>query len=147
MAPGTPRTKCFGNSGNAEWSADCARFNKVGLHAMGFVGETDHAARDAFFPGWVHMFTTLGRERRWGVPSRAQFDATCSPRGAFLIGSSATVAERVRAADRALGGIARVTFQMTTASQDPAAMRRSIEPLGVEVAPLVRAATREGVDG
>lgn len=26
---------------------------KVGEHAMGFVGETSTAAKDAFFPGWI----------------------------------------------------------------------------------------------
>jgi hypothetical protein len=41
-------------------------------------------------------------------------------------------------ASDALGGIARITFQMSTASLEPAAMKRSIELLGTEVAPIVR---------
>ena len=43
-------------------------------------------------------------------------------------------------ADNDLGGISRITFQMTTASLETAAMKRSIEFLGAEVAPVVRAA-------
>ncbi|MDM0071433.1 LLM class flavin-dependent oxidoreductase [Variovorax sp. J31P207] len=35
---------------------------KVGVHAMGFVGDSDRGARDAFFSGWAHMFTEIGRE-------------------------------------------------------------------------------------
>ena len=38
---------------------------KVGVHAMGFVGETTGAAKDAFFPGWAYMMTEIGRERGW----------------------------------------------------------------------------------
>jgi probable LLM family oxidoreductase len=113
---------------------------KVGVHAMGFVGETDQAAGDAFFPGWAHLTTTVGRERGWSPPSRAQFDAMAGPEGAFLVGSPQTVAAKMLQADQTLGGLSRVTFQMSTASLETAAMKRSIELLGVEVAPIVRAA-------
>lgn len=113
---------------------------KVGLHAMGFVAETSDDARNVFFPGWAHMFGEVGRERGWSRPSRAQFDAMCSPRGAFLIGDPATVAERVLEVDRLLGGLSRVTLQMSTAMWETAAMRRSIELLGTEIAPRLRKA-------
>jgi probable LLM family oxidoreductase len=113
----------------------------VGVHAMGFVGETDAAARDTFFPGWAHLTATVGRERGWSPPSRQQFDAMASPEGAFLIGDPATVAAKVLRASVALGGVSRITFQMSTASLETAAMKRSIELLGKEVAPVVRAAS------
>lgn len=113
---------------------------KVGVHAMGFVADTDAAARDAFFPGWAHLTATIGRERGWSPPSRAQFDDMAGPGGAFLVGDPATVATKMRAANDVLGGLARITFQMSTASQDTAAMKRSIELLGTEVAPVIRAA-------
>lgn len=111
----------------------------VGMHAMGFVGETTAAAKDAFFPGWAYMMTTIGRERGWPAPSRQQFDAMCGPGGAFLIGDPETVARKMLAASDALGGVSRITFQMSSASLEPAAMKRSIELLGTEVAPIVRA--------
>ncbi|MFC3692482.1 LLM class flavin-dependent oxidoreductase [Chenggangzhangella methanolivorans] len=113
---------------------------KVGVHAMGFVGETDKAARDAFFPGWAHLTGTIGRERGWPPPSRQQFDAMASPEGAFLIGSPETVAVKMLRASETLGGLSRITFQMSTASLETAAMKRSIELLGTEVAPIVRTA-------
>lgn len=114
---------------------------KVGVHAMGFVGETDIAARDAFFPGWAHMMGRVGRERGWAPPSRAQFDAMAGPDGAFLVGSPSTVATKLRRLDEVLGGVARVTFQMSSASLETAAMKRSIELLGMEVAPIIRASS------
>ena len=107
---------------------------------MGFVGETDQAAGDAFFPGWAHLTATVGRERGWSPPSRAQFDAMAGPEGAFLVGSPQTVAAKMLQADQTLGGLSRMTFQMSTASLETAAMKRSIELLGLEVAPVVRAA-------
>lgn len=112
---------------------------KVGVHAMGFVGEADGAARDAFFPGWAHLTSTVGRERGWSPPTRQQFDALAGPDGAFLIGSPQTVAAKMLRASQALGGLSRITFQMSTASLETSAMQRSIELLGAEVAPIVRA--------
>lgn len=113
---------------------------KVGVHAMGFVGETDAAARDAFFPGWAHLTAKIGRERGWSPPSRQQFDAMAGPEGAFLVGAPATVAAKMRHASETLGDVSRITFQMSTASLETAAMKRSIELLGSEVAPIIRAA-------
>ena len=114
---------------------------RVGVHAMGFVADTDAAARDAFFPGWAHMFTEIGRERGWSRATRAQFDAMCGPQGAFLIGSPDTVQAKIIAANAALGSISRITFQMSSAMLETAPMQRSIELLGTKVAPRIRAQT------
>ncbi len=127
----------------AEAGHDPAKL-KVGIHAMGFVGETDAAARDAFFPGWAHLTGKVGRERGWSPPTRAQFDDMAGPEGAFLVGSPETVAAKMLRASEALGGVSRITFQMSTASLETAAMKRSIEFLGTEVAPMVRERLRTG---
>ncbi|WP_263464252.1 Atu2307/SP_0267 family LLM class monooxygenase [Pseudomonas aeruginosa] len=116
---------------------------KVGIHAMGFVGETDVAAGDAFFPGWSQLAAKVGRERGWSPPTRAQFDDMAGPRGAFLVGSPDTVAAKMLRASEVLGGVSRITFQMSTASLETAAMKRSIELLGTQVAPIVRAASKQ----
>ncbi|UPK25457.1 LLM class flavin-dependent oxidoreductase [Bradyrhizobium sp. 195] len=111
---------------------------KVGVHAMGFVAETNVAAGDAFFPGWAHLTETVGRERGWAPPTRAHFDAMAGPDGAFLVGDPTTVVAKIQKASAVLGGLSRITFQMSTALQDSAAMRRAIELLGNEVAPVAR---------
>ncbi len=118
---------------------------KVGIHAMGFVGETDAGAKDAFFPGWANLTATIGRERGWAPPTRQQFEAMAGPAGAFLVGDPRTVAAKMLRASEVLGGLSRITFQMSTASLDTAAMKRSIELLGTEVAPIVRMATQQEV--
>lgn len=112
---------------------------KVGLHAMGFVADTDNDARDIFFPGWAQMIGKYAQERGWSQPSRAQFDDMAGPYGAFLVGSPGTVVGKIRQASEVLGGISRVAFQMTSAASETAAMIRSIELLGREVAPAMRA--------
>ena len=114
----------------------------VGVHAMGFVGDTDDAAKDAFFPGWAYMFTEIGRERGWSMARRPQFEAMCSSRGAFLIGDPTTVRDKILDANEALGGLSRITFQMSSAMLETEAMQRSIELLGSEVAPAIKAALR-----
>lgn len=111
---------------------------KVGVHALGFVGETDAAAREAFFPGWFQMFSDAGRERGWQPPTKAQFEQMCGPNGAFLVGNPRTVAAKILHINETLRGVSRITFQMSTAALETEAMRRSIEFLGTDVAPLVR---------
>ncbi|APO70598.1 luciferase-like monooxygenase protein (plasmid) [Rhizobium gallicum] len=112
---------------------------KVGVHAMGFVGETDTAAKDAFFPGWAHLTTKIGRERGWSPPTRQQFEIVAGPDGAFLVGDPRSVAAKMLQASETLGGLSRITFQMSTASLETEAMKQSIELLGAEVAPIIRA--------
>lgn len=111
---------------------------KVAVHAMGFVADTFEAAKTAFFPGWSHIFGKVNRERGGSNAVLAQYDALSSAKGAFLIGDPATVIEKIAALDHILGGVARVTFQMSTAMWDATAMKRSIELVGEAVAPAVR---------
>lgn len=115
----------------------------VGVHAIGFVGDTDDAAKDAFFPGWAYMFTEIGRERGWPTATRSQFDAMSGPGGAFLIGDPNTVRDKILDANRILGGLSRITFQMSSAMLETAAMQHSIELLGSRVAPAVKAILRQ----
>jgi len=111
----------------------------VGVHAVGFAADTDARARAAFFPGWYDMWSTLGPERGWPMPTRKQFDALCAPDGPYIIGSPETVAAKLQGLSNALGGVARVNLQMSSASGDHAAMLKSIELLGERVKPLLLA--------
>lgn len=111
---------------------------RVGLHAMGFVADTTRAAANTFFPGWQSEMARIGRERGYAPPTRAQFDATCGDGGAFLIGEPARVADKMLAASEVLGGVDKISFQMSSAMQTPDALLRSIELLGTETAPRVR---------
>jgi probable LLM family oxidoreductase len=113
---------------------------KVGLHCIGFLGDTTQQAADDFYPGYAHAFTKIGRERGWPPTTRAQFDAVRGPTGALLIGDAETVAEKILRVHEALGGIARLNFQMTVATLPHDKMMHAIEILGTRVAPIIRKA-------
>jgi alkanesulfonate monooxygenase SsuD/methylene tetrahydromethanopterin reductase-like flavin-dependent oxidoreductase (luciferase family) len=111
---------------------------KVGLHMIGFLGDTTAQTADDFFPGYAHTFTEIGKERGWPPTTRAQFDALRGPKGALLIGDAETVAQKILYVNEALGGISRLTFQMGVSTVPHKKMLRAVEILGREVAPQVR---------
>lgn len=111
---------------------------KVGLHMIGFLGDTTKEAANDFFPGYAHTFTEIGKERGWPPTTRAQFDALRLPTGALLIGDAETVTKKIFYVNEALGGISRLTFQMGVSTLPHPKMLRAIEILGTQVAPAVR---------
>jgi probable LLM family oxidoreductase len=110
----------------------------VGLHAIGFLGDTIKQAADDFYPGYAHTFTEIGKERGWPPMTRAQFDAVRGPTGALIIGDPERVAEKILYVNEALGGLTRVTFQMGVSTLPHQKMMRSIELLGTRVAPIIK---------
>jgi probable LLM family oxidoreductase len=110
----------------------------VGLHAIGFLGNTTQEAADDFYPGYAHTFTEIGKERGWPPATRAQFDALRGPTGALLIGDAETVAKKILYVNEALGSLSRITFQMGVSALPHQKMLRSIELLGTRVATMVR---------
>lgn len=115
---------------------------KVGVHALGYVAETTEQAVEDFFPGYARTFTAAGKERGWPAITRAHFNALRSPKGALLVGNPEEVAEKLVRQSNALGGISRITFQMSVASLPHAKLMKAIELLGSQVASVVRQNTR-----
>ncbi len=111
---------------------------KVGIHALGYVADTDTQAAEDFFPGYAREFTKIGKERGWPPVTRRQFDALTVPTGALIVGGPETVAAKVKHYDESLGGIARMDFQMSVSGLGRAEMMRAIRLLGQSVAPLAR---------
>jgi len=111
---------------------------RVGLHMIGFLGESTKQAADDFFPGYAHTFTEIGKERGWPPATRSQYDALRGPTGALLIGDAKTVSEKILHVNEVLGGISRLTFQMGASTLSHSKMLRAIEILGTRVAPFVR---------
>ena len=110
----------------------------VGLHAIGFLGDTAEQAAEDFYPGYAHTFTEIGKERGWPPTTRTQFDALRGPTGALLIGDAEIVVQKILYVNEVLGGLGRITFQMGVSALPHEKMLRSIELLGTRVAPLVR---------
>ena len=110
----------------------------VGIHSIGFAGDTTQQAADDFFPGYAQTFTQIGKERGWPPTTRSQFDALRGPTGALIVGDAETVAAKMLYEHEALGGLSRMTFQMGVSMMAHAKMMHAIEILGTKVAPIIR---------
>src|SRR5882762_5210355 len=113
---------------------------KVGIHSLGYVAESASKAANEFFPGYARSFSEIGKERGWPPVTRAHFDALLGPTGALIVGDPQTVAEKILHMNDSLGGISRLTFQMSVAALPHAKLMHAIELLGTRVPPLVRTA-------
>jgi alkanesulfonate monooxygenase SsuD/methylene tetrahydromethanopterin reductase-like flavin-dependent oxidoreductase (luciferase family) len=116
----------------------------VGVHAIGYVAETNEKAASDFSPGYLRSFNAVGKERGWGPTTMAHFNASSSPRGALLVGDPNTVAKKIVQYDTTLGGISRITFQMSVAGLPHEHALKAIELVGSEVMPLVAEGLRKG---
>ena len=96
------------------------------------------ATRDDGLPGYAEAFTKIGRERGWPPTTRAHFEALRGPSGALLVSDPDTVVEKLLHFHEVLGGIARLSFQMSVAALPHAKLMHAIELLGTRVAPAIR---------
>ena len=106
----------------------------LSINSHGYVGDPDD-----FFPSYAEMMTTIGRERGWAPMQRQDFDALGTRRGALVVGSPEEVVEKILF-QYELFGHDRFLMQTSVGSLPHADVLRSIELLGTEVAPAVRAA-------
>lgn len=111
---------------------------KIGIHALGSFAATTKEARDDYFPGYGRMFGQIGKERGWPAIRRSHFEALCEPEGALIIGDAEEGAEKILRYNEVLGGIDRITIQMSPGTLPHPKALRAIEILGTEVVPLVR---------
>jgi len=110
---------------------------KVGVHMLGYVGDSTQEAADTFYPGYAKAMTDVGKERGWPAMTRASFDAQRGPNGALLVGSPDEVVDKIVRHSETLGGISRLTFQMNVASLPQAKMMRAIDAIGARVVPAL----------
>ena len=110
----------------------------VGISSHGFIAETSQEALDIAFPAHQLTMSRIGKERGWPPTTRRQFDALMAPGGALLIGDPKTVAEKILAVSESLGGLSRLSLQMSIAALPHAKALHAIELLGSQVAPIVR---------
>lgn len=112
---------------------------KVGLHSLGYVSQTTEKAISEYYPGYAKTFTKIGKERGWPPVTFERFAAQNGPTGAYLVGNPQEIAAKILRHSESLGGIDRFTFQMDNADLSHAQLLNSIELIGKEVAPLIRA--------
>lgn len=117
----------------------------VGIHNIGFLADTNEAARETFWPAYRDAFGKIGKERGWPAPTRPQFDGQVSPHGALLVGGPEYVAEKIIREHELLGGFSRLTILLDNRVLTHAQIMRAIELLGTKVAPIVRKETASRV--
>ena len=110
----------------------------LSINSHAYVADTPEQAADEFFPAYAAMMNAVGRERRWSGIGRDEFDRLRSPRGALLVGSPEQVVEKILF-EHEVFGHDRFLAQTSVGSLPHDRALRSIELLGTEVAPAVRA--------
>ncbi len=111
---------------------------KVGLHSLGYVARTHEEAVENYYPGYAETFTRIGKERGWPPVTRGHFEAQNSKWGAYLVGDSDEVAEKILRHSASLGGIDRFTFQLDNAGLSHQQLSETIALIGEEVIPKVK---------
>jgi len=111
---------------------------KVGVHAVGSFAKTTEKAADDFFPGYARMFGDIGKERGWPPITRSQYNAVRSQGGALIIGDAETAVKKIMHFHEVLGGIDRLTIQMSPGTLPHQKALEAIEILGTEIAPMLR---------
>jgi probable LLM family oxidoreductase len=109
----------------------------VAVHSPGHVAATDEEARNELWPHYETMINRIGGERGWPRATRAQFDREAGPDGALCVGAPETVATKIVRTARALG-LSRFDIKYSAGTLPHAALMKSIELIGTEVARRVR---------
>ena len=108
----------------------------VGMHAPGFVADTDEEAKEVFFGPYKAQMDRIGAQRGWPPMARAQFDAEVAA-GALHVGSPETVARKIADSVRAVGA-ERFDLIYTVGPQPVSARLAAVELYGTKVIPMVR---------
>ena len=112
---------------------------QLSINSHGFIADTTAAAAEAAFHPYMYQMGKIGRERGWPPPTKHQYDAERSPKGAILIGDPQAVVDKILW-EHELFGMTRFTIQFSVGSMPHREMLRSIELYGTVVAPAVRKA-------
>src|SRR6201996_3019655 len=108
----------------------------IGLHAHGYVADSDEQAREELWPHYKASRDRIGAERGWPPVTRASFDYEDGG-GAIHIGAPETVARKIAATAKALG-IVRFDMKYSQGTLPHDKAMRSIELYGTKVIPMVR---------
>ena len=110
----------------------------LSINSHGYVAETSQQAIDESFPYAASMMNRIGRERGWQPLTYEQYEAGATPRGANFVGSPQQVIEKVLF-QHEIFGHDRFLVQFSVGSLPHDKLMRSIELLGTEVVPALRA--------
>lgn len=67
----------------------------VGISSHGFIADDSQDARDIAYPAHSEAMNRIGKERGWSPGTRAQFDASTTPQGAYFMGSPQEIIDKI----------------------------------------------------
>ena len=109
----------------------------LSINSHGFIADSSEEAIDIAFPAFKVQMDRIGRERGWPPMSREQFEASCTLKGANVVGDPQQVIDKILYQHQIFGHD-RFMLQMSVGSVPHDKMIRSIELFANEVAPAVR---------
>ncbi|MCC5907278.1 MAG: LLM class flavin-dependent oxidoreductase [Balneolaceae bacterium] len=109
----------------------------LSINSHGFIADHSQDALDTAFPAFKVTMDKIGRERGWPPMSRQQFEASCTLRGANVVGSPQQVIDKILY-QHEIFGHDRFLLQMSVGSVPHKKLMRSIELFATEVAPVIR---------
>ena len=112
---------------------------QLSINSHGLIGDSAREAADLAWPAYADTMGRIGRERGWPPPTRRQFDAELSPRGAMVLGSPQEVIDKILY-EHELFKMTRFLIQFSVGTLPHKTIMRSIELYGTKVAPAVRKA-------
>ena len=111
---------------------------RLSINSHGYIAESSQRALDESFPYVSEAMNRIGLERGWSPMTRADYDAAATLRGANFVGTPEEVAEKILF-QHEIFRHDRFLVQFTIGGIPHEGILRSIELLGREVAPAVRA--------
>jgi probable LLM family oxidoreductase len=112
---------------------------RLSINSHGYIAESAERALDESFPYVSAAMNAIGRERGWPPMSRADYDTAAALRGANFVGTPEQIVEKILF-QHEIFGHDRFLVQFGIGGTPHEGVLRSIELLGREVAPAVRAA-------
>jgi alkanesulfonate monooxygenase SsuD/methylene tetrahydromethanopterin reductase-like flavin-dependent oxidoreductase (luciferase family) len=107
------------------------------INSHGFIADNRQQAIDESFPSFELMMNKIGRERGWSGMTKAQFEASCTLRGANFVGSPDDIIEKMLYQHQIFKHD-RLLLQLSVGTMPHDKMMHAIELLGTKVAPVVR---------
>lgn len=108
----------------------------IGVHAPGFVADTDEEAREVLYPHFKRSRDRIGRDRGWPPLTHEEYLDDIE-HGALHVGSPETVARKIARTVGALG-LDRFDLKYSHGTLPHDDLMHAIELYGTKVAPLVR---------
>ncbi|WP_316806361.1 Atu2307/SP_0267 family LLM class monooxygenase [Pedobacter agri] len=115
---------------------------EVGVHMHSLFGDNSQEVSDYYFPLYSAQMNRIGKTRGWPPFQRSQFEAGRGSNGALIIGDANESIDKILAMKESFG-LTRFSAHMDVGGPSHAAMMKSIEIFGTQIAPKVREALKK----